>query len=33
VAELVEASQDRVQRLDTGRMLNLLESCDLARPS
>jgi eukaryotic-like serine/threonine-protein kinase len=33
VFELVEASPDRVERLRTGRMLSLLESCDLARPS
>jgi eukaryotic-like serine/threonine-protein kinase len=33
VADLVEASTDRTERLNTGRMLNLLESCDLARPS
>ena len=33
VGDLVEASPDRAERLRTGRMLNLLESCDLARPS
>ena len=33
VADLVEASPDRGERLRTGRMLILLESCDLARPS
>jgi serine/threonine protein kinase len=33
VADLVEASADRNERLKTGRMLSLLESCDLARPS
>jgi serine/threonine-protein kinase len=33
VADLVEASPDRAERLRTGRMLSLLESCDLARPS
>jgi serine/threonine-protein kinase len=33
VADLVEASSERIERLNTGRMLNLLESCDLARPS
>ena len=33
VADLVEASPDRLERLRTGRMLSLLESCDLARPS
>jgi serine/threonine protein kinase len=33
VADLVEASSDRGDRLKTGRMLTLLESCDLARPS
>jgi hypothetical protein len=33
VVDLVEASTDRAERLNTGRMLNLLESCDLARPS
>jgi serine/threonine protein kinase len=33
VVDLVEASPDRQERLRTGRMLSLLESCDLARPS
>jgi hypothetical protein len=33
VAELVEASSERGDRVKTGRMLTLLESCDLARPS
>ncbi|HEU4729773.1 MAG TPA: protein kinase [Kofleriaceae bacterium] len=33
VAELVETCAERGERLDTGRMLILLESCDLARPS
>jgi serine/threonine-protein kinase len=33
VSDLVEAALDRVDRLRTGRMLSLLESCDLARPS
>jgi len=33
VADLVEASPDRNERLKTGRMLCLLESCELARPS
>jgi hypothetical protein len=33
VIDVVEASTDRSDRLNTGRMLNLLESCDLARPS
>jgi serine/threonine protein kinase len=33
VADLVESSSDRGDRLKTGRMLTLLESCDLARPS
>ncbi|HEX7840586.1 MAG TPA: serine/threonine-protein kinase [Kofleriaceae bacterium] len=33
VGDLVEASPDRADRLRTGRMLSLLESCDLARPS
>ena len=33
VADLVEASAERGDRLKTGRMLTLLESCDLARPS
>ena len=33
VSELVELSPDRVERLKIGRMLCLLESCDLARPA
>ena len=33
VSDLVEAAPDRIERLRTGRMLSLLESCDLARPS
>jgi serine/threonine protein kinase len=33
VADLVESFTDRNERLKTGRMLTLLESCDLARPS
>ena len=33
VGDLVEVSADRVERLRTGRMLCLLEACDLARPS
>ncbi|HSS00964.1 MAG TPA: protein kinase, partial [Kofleriaceae bacterium] len=33
VADLVEVASDRGDRLKTGRMLTLLESCDLARPS
>ncbi|HET9626153.1 MAG TPA: DUF4388 domain-containing protein, partial [Kofleriaceae bacterium] len=33
VVDVVEASTDRSERLNTGRMLHLLESCDLARPS
>jgi hypothetical protein len=33
VVDLVEASPERTERLNTGRMLNLLEACDLARPS
>lgn len=33
VADLVDTSLDRNDRLNTGRMLCLLESCDLARPS
>jgi len=33
VSDLVEAAPDRLERLRTGRMLNLLESCDLARPA
>jgi serine/threonine protein kinase len=33
VADVVEACPDRAERLRTGRMLSLLESCELARPS
>jgi serine/threonine protein kinase len=33
VSDLVESALDRLDRLRTGRMLSLLESCDLARPS
>ena len=33
VSDLVESSSERGERLRTGRMLSLLESCDLARPS
>ena len=33
VADLVEAWPDRHDRLKTGRMLSLLECCELARPS
>jgi len=33
VADLVELATDRNERLRTGRMLVLLEACDLARPS
>ena len=33
VADLVELSADRPERFKTARMLNLLEACDLARPS
>jgi serine/threonine-protein kinase len=33
VSDLVEAALDRLDRLRTGRMLSLLEACDLARPS
>jgi serine/threonine protein kinase len=32
VGDLVEASADRPERLRIGRMLSLLESCELARP-
>jgi hypothetical protein len=32
VADLVELATDRNERLKTGRMLVLLEACDLARP-
>jgi eukaryotic-like serine/threonine-protein kinase len=33
VADLVESSAERLDRLRTGRMLSLLESCELARPA
>jgi len=33
VADLIELASDRAERLKTGRMLSLLEACDLARPS
>ncbi len=33
VGDLVELAPDRVERLRTGRMLCLLEACDLARPA
>jgi len=33
VADLIELSSDRNERLKTARMLSLLEACDLARPS
>ena len=33
VADLIEVAPDRDERLKTGRMLALLEACDLARPS
>ncbi|MBA3457548.1 MAG: protein kinase [Deltaproteobacteria bacterium] len=33
VADLVEAEPERTERLKIGRMLCLLEACDLARPS
>ena len=33
IGDLVEASPDRSERLKTGRMLTLLEACELARPS
>jgi hypothetical protein len=33
VIDLVESHPDRAERLKTGRMLTLLEACDLARPS
>jgi serine/threonine protein kinase len=33
VGELVELAADQAERLRTGRMLCLLESCDLARPA
>jgi eukaryotic-like serine/threonine-protein kinase len=32
VSDLVETSSERGDRLNTGRMLSLLEACDLARP-
>jgi hypothetical protein len=32
VADLVETVPERTERLNTGRMLTLLEACDLARP-
>jgi eukaryotic-like serine/threonine-protein kinase len=33
VGDIVEAQEDRTERLRAGRMLCLLEACDLARPS
>jgi serine/threonine-protein kinase len=33
VLDLVESATERGERLRTGRMLSLLESCDLARPA
>jgi eukaryotic-like serine/threonine-protein kinase len=33
VGDIVEAQEDRAERLRVGRMLCLLEACDLARPS
>jgi eukaryotic-like serine/threonine-protein kinase len=33
IGDLVELQPDRIERLRTGRMLCLLESCDLARPA
>jgi len=33
IGDVVEASPDRGERLKTGRMLSLLEACELARPS
>jgi uncharacterized protein DUF4388 len=33
VIDLVESHTDRTERLKAGRMLTLLEACDLARPS
>jgi len=33
VLDLVESATERGDRLRTGRMLSLLESCDLARPA
>nr|MBA3501888.1 hypothetical protein [Deltaproteobacteria bacterium] len=32
VGDLVEMQEDRSERLRSGRMLMLLEACDLARP-
>jgi hypothetical protein len=32
IAQIVDSEQDRNERLKLGRMLHLLESCDLARP-
>jgi hypothetical protein len=33
VGDLVELHEDRAERLRAGRMLCLLEACDLARPA
>jgi hypothetical protein len=33
IGDIVEAQEDRAERLRAGRMLCLLEACDLARPS
>jgi hypothetical protein len=33
VGDIVEMHEDRAGRLRAGRMLCLLEACDLARPS
>jgi len=33
MADLIDSVYDRAERLRTGRMLNLLESCDFARPA
>ena len=33
VADIIESHGDRNERLNIGRMLNLLEACDLARPA
>ena len=33
IGDLVDAQHDRAERLKLGRMLCLLESCDLARPA
>ena len=33
VGDLVELQTERTERLKTGRMLCLLEACDLARPA